>query len=78
MIAEEITVRVSPDVAKWYRSASEEERRKLDLLVSLRLRDATAGESLDKVLADMSRKARERGLTEDMLVTPSRFLYQDS
>jgi len=37
------------------------------LLVSLRLRDATAGESLDKVIADMSRKARERGLTEDML-----------
>ena len=47
-MAEHITVSVDPnDVATRYRSASNPERRKLDLLVNLCLRDATAsGKSL--------------------------------
>ena len=37
MSADEITVHVQHGVANAYRSASEEDRRKMDLLVSLRL-----------------------------------------
>ena len=40
MSLEQITISVNTDVANAYRIASEEERRKLDLLVNLRLRDA--------------------------------------
>ena len=42
-MAEQITVRVDSDVADFYRSASDAERRKLDLLVSLRLREFANG-----------------------------------
>ena len=37
MQTEEITIRVDPQAARVYRAASEQERRKLDLLLSLRL-----------------------------------------
>ena len=37
---EEITIRVDPEAARAYRTASDENRRKLDLLLSLRLHDA--------------------------------------
>jgi len=40
-MTEQITVSVDPDVAVAYRLASDDDRRKLDLLVNLRLRDAT-------------------------------------
>jgi len=68
MKTEEITIRVDPKAARAYKSASEEDRRKLDLLLSLRLTDATRSpESLRKVMKDMSRKAQERGLTPEIL-----------
>ncbi len=68
MQAEEITIRVDVEAANAYRAASEEERRKLDLLLSLRLKDATRSkESLKKVMRDISRKAQERGLTPEIL-----------
>ena len=38
MPAKQITVFVDPDVANAYRSASDDQRRKLDLLVRLRFR----------------------------------------
>ena len=41
MSDDQITVSVDSAVASAYRAASDEERRKLDLLVNLRLRDAT-------------------------------------
>ena len=41
-MAERITVSVDPDMADVYRSASDEDRRKLDLLINLRLREATS------------------------------------
>ena len=40
MQTEEITIRVDTEAARAYRAASEEGRRKLDLLLSLRLHDA--------------------------------------
>ncbi len=63
-----ITVSVDSDVARAYRSASDSERRKLDLLINLHLRDVTAsGKSLRKTMSEISRKAQRRGLTPEIL-----------
>jgi hypothetical protein len=68
MLTEEITIRVDVDAAKAYRQASEQDRRKLDLLLSLRLHDAMQStRSLKEVIDDISAKARERGLTPEIL-----------
>jgi hypothetical protein len=68
MQVEEITIRVDPEAANAYRTASEDERRKLDLLLTLRLKEATRpGSSLKQVIRDISRKAQERGLTPEIL-----------
>ncbi|WP_025782608.1 hypothetical protein [Candidatus Synechococcus spongiarum] len=67
-MAEQITVSVDSDVAKRYRSASDHERRKLDLLVNLCLRDVTtAGTSLRDTMLHISRNAQRRGLTPEIL-----------
>lgn len=67
-MAEKITVSVDSDVANMYRSASDSERRKLDLLVNLRLRDAAESEkSLRETMRDISRNAQRRGLTPEIL-----------
>jgi hypothetical protein len=68
MQTEEITIRVDPEAAEAYRSASDDVRRKLDLLLSLRLHEALRpGKSLPEVMREISRKAQERGLTPDIL-----------
>jgi len=68
MPMEEITIRVDPKAAQAYRAASEQERRNLDVLLSLRLQDAlTPGGSLKDLMRDISRKAQERGLTPEIL-----------
>jgi len=55
-------------VATAYRSASEGERRKLDLLVNLRLRDATLPVvSLKDAILEISQDAQQRGLTSKIL-----------
>ena len=67
-MTDQITVSVDPDVARAYRLASDNERRKLDLLVNLRLRDATRSEaSLKGIMLEISRNAQERGLTQEIL-----------
>ena len=67
-MADQITVAVDPDVADAYRSASHEERRKLDLLIDLRLREAMEpGRSLHTILLEISRDAQRRGLTPEIL-----------
>jgi hypothetical protein len=67
-VTEEITIRVDPKAASAYRAASEEDRRKLDLLLSLRLNDALAANgSLKDVMREISRQAQERGLTPEIL-----------
>ena len=67
-MAEHITVSVDPDVAEVYRSASDDDRSKLDLLVNLRLREATEStSSLRTLLQEISRDARRRGLTPEIL-----------
>ena len=68
MQTQEITIRVDPEAASAYLTASDEDRRKLDLLLSLRLQDVTRpGESLEEVMREISRRAQERGLTPEML-----------
>lgn len=66
--SEEITIRVPKTVAQAYRAASDEDRRKLDLLLTLRLNDAffPTG-SLTDLMHEISRKAQERGLTPEIL-----------
>ena len=65
---ERITVSVDSDVAKAYRSASDSERRKLDLLINLRLREVTKpGKSLRQIMSEISRNAQRRGLTPEIL-----------
>ena len=67
-MTEHITVTVDSDVAAKYRSVSEDERRKLDLLVNLRLLDATEpGRPLQEVMLEISRNAQRRGLTQEIL-----------
>ena len=67
-MSEQITVSVDADVANAYRTASEDDRRKLDLLVNLRLRDATRpAASLKDVMREVSQSARQRGLTPEVL-----------
>ena len=67
-MTEQITVSVDSDVANRYRSASNQERRKLDLLINLRLRDVTESEqSLRDTLLEISRNAQQRGLTPEIL-----------
>ena len=65
---EEITIHVDPKVASAYRTASDQMRRKLDLLLSLKLADATKSTgSLKQIMHDISKKAQERGLTPEIL-----------
>jgi len=67
-MAETITVSVDSEVAAAYRAASTVDRRKLDLLINRRLRDATrTGQSLREVMLEVSRNAGERGLTPAIL-----------
>jgi hypothetical protein len=68
MQTEEITIRVDPETARAYRTAPEDVRRKLDLLLSLRLHDALCpGKPLHELMREISRKAQERGLTPEIL-----------
>ena len=68
MTLEKITISVDADAANAYYSASEEHRRKLDLILNLRLRDVTnSPKSLKKIMDKISRNAQKRGLTPELL-----------
>jgi hypothetical protein len=68
MATDQITISVDPDVAIAYRSVSPEDRRKLDLLINLRLREATRSQRpLREIMDEASRQAQERGLTPEIL-----------
>ena len=69
-MTDQITISVDPEVANAYRSASEKDRRKMDLLVNLRLRDATrTASSLEEMMWEISQNAQQRGLTPEILQT---------
>jgi len=68
LTTETITIQVTPEVAKAFHSASESERKKMELLLNLRLLEATrAHKPLEQVMREISRSAQERGLTEEIL-----------
>jgi hypothetical protein len=65
---ETITIQVTPEVAKAFRSATEAERKKMELLLNLRLLEVTrTRKPLEQVMREISRSAKSRGLTEDVL-----------
>ena len=67
-MTEEITLTVDSEAARAYHSASPEERRKIDLLLNLSLREATSSKkSLKEVMAEIGENARARGLTPEIL-----------
>lgn len=63
-----ITIEVDAETAHDYNAAPVEQRRKLDALLSLHLRRAMrSDQSLREVMDSMSRKAKERGMTPEIL-----------
>ena len=68
MEIQEITIRVTPEAASVYQSASDDERRKLDALLSLKLSEARLpSRPLEEIMHEASSEARAHGLTEDIL-----------
>ena len=63
-----IAIRVNGEVAKIFEAASEEQRRKLEALLSLKLSDVIRHKRpLEEVMNEMSRNAQARGLTPEIL-----------
>jgi len=68
METERITIQVDAEAAKAFNSASADDRRKLEALLSVRLSEVTrARESLQVIMAEISEKAERRGLTPEIL-----------
>lgn len=63
-----ITIRVNSEAAHIFETAPEEQRRKFEVLLSLKLTQATREKrTLEEVMDDISQKAQERGLTPELL-----------
>ncbi len=64
-----ITIPLDPQTAMAYNSAAPEEKRKIEALLALWLRQLSVGprRPLQEVLDEAGRKAAARGLTEDAL-----------
>ena len=64
-----ITLEVDEESARAFAQASEQERRKLEVLLRLRLRELTTRRTrpLAEIMDEMSRTAEERGLTPEIL-----------
>jgi hypothetical protein len=64
-----ITIPLDAQTARAYSTASPEEKRKMEALLSVWLRGLAAGQypSLQKVLDEIGRKAEARGLTPEIL-----------
>lgn len=68
MLPQTISFEVDPDTASIFAAASPEERRKLQLLLRLRLRELTIGPSrpLQQIMDEIGREAESRGLTPEI------------
>jgi len=63
-----ITIPLDPQTARAYDSAAPDQKRKIQALLSLWLRELTAeGPSLQQVLDEVGSKALARGLTPEIL-----------
>jgi hypothetical protein len=68
METEVIRIRVDAETAKTFNSLPEEDRRKLEALLNIRLSEVSRrGESLDTVMQEISDKAQARGLNPEIL-----------
>lgn len=68
MQTEQITINVDSETARAYRRSGEQDQRKLDFLLSLRLQEAFRTDtSLEELMRGISRKAMERGMTPEIL-----------
>jgi hypothetical protein len=69
MPAETITIPLDPEAAKIYKAAPAEDKKKMQALLSLWLRDLATAEpsTLRETMNDLSRKAQARGLTPEIL-----------
>ena len=68
MDTEVINIRVDAETAKTFRSLPEEDRRKIEALLSIRLSDVSRNaESLDVVMKEIAEKAKARGLNPEIL-----------
>lgn len=65
-----IQIQVTSDAAQAYEAASQEDRRKLDALLSLKLSDVGRGKrSLEEIMSEIGRNAQKRGLTPEVLTS---------
>lgn len=64
-----ISLEVDPEAAQAFLAAPAKERRKLQLLLNLRLRELTTGRlrPLSAIVDEMGSEARARGLTPELL-----------
>jgi hypothetical protein len=64
-----ISIEVAADAARAFREASAEDQRKLQLLLSLRLRELTSrpARPLKEIMDDIGAEAEARGLTPEIL-----------
>ncbi len=70
MQTQEIVVRVTPDAARIYQTASVQDRHKFDLLLSLQLTEtAQPTRSLRQLMSEASDEAQARGLTPEILAS---------
>ena len=68
METQTITIHVSPEAARVYNTATAEQQRKLEVLLSLKLTEvARAPRPLEEIMDEISRKAQARGLTPETL-----------
>lgn len=64
----EITIEVEPSTAELYLSAPEQQKRQLNLLLSLYIQDAiSSARPLKEVIRQASAEAQANGLTPDIL-----------
>ncbi len=68
MATQTITIHVSSEAARVYNTATAEQQRKIEALLSLKLTEvAQSTRSLEDIMSEMSEKAQERGLTPEIL-----------
>ena len=68
MDTEVINIRVDAETAKTFKSLPEEDRRKIEALLRIRLSDVSRNaESLDAVMKEIADKAKARGLNPEIL-----------
>ncbi len=66
---ETISIAIDSDVAQTFSQASAEERRKIEILLRLRLRELTLGRirPLNQIMDEIGEEARAKGLTPERL-----------